>query len=292
MTSVNIQWLTQDQSLWELDWLRYLVSDVQQFIDIENDPAKIKTDKNTVLICNHAVPYRFVLDELRSKQKRYVIVLLSDENLIDPCEWLHDPQCLGLMRNYVHPGQLTNPKVKVFGLGYKRGFCEHLIQNGVRDLQWSFAGTLHGERKLMLDIFADIKPNKSFSCSGFNANDGLDTAEYAKLLGRSKYVLCPPGQDSMDSFRIYEALEAGCVPITLNNSLQFTLRPSYWHAVFYGEQKMPFVSEDEWELTRSVVHGVSQEEYEQHRKDCAAVWLRWKTLWKTTATDLYKKLQH
>ena len=292
MTSVNIQWLTQDESLWELDWLRYLFSDVQQDIEIEPDPTKIKTNKNTVLICNHAVPYRYVLDELRSKQKRYGIVLLSDENLIDPCEWLHDPQCLGLMRNYVHPGQLTHPKVKVFGLGYKSGFCDHLSGNGIRDLQWSFAGTPHGERKQMLDMFTDLKPNRSAFCSGFNAKDGLDTAEYAKLLESSKYALCPPGQDSMDSFRIYEALEAGCVPVTLNNSLQFILRPSYWHAVFYGEQKMPFVSEDEWELTRSVVHGVSQEEYEQHRKDCAAVWLRWKTLWKTTATDLYKKLQH
>jgi hypothetical protein len=292
MTSVNIQWLTQDESLWELDWLRYLFSDVQQHIDIEPDPTKIKTNENTVLICNHAVPYRYVLDELRSNGNRYVIVLLSDENLMDPCEWLHDPQCLGLMRNYVNPGQLTNPKVKVFGLGYKRGFCEHLSGDLTRELQWSFAGTAHGERKQMLDMFADIKPNKSHFCSGFNAKDGLDTAEYVKLLESSKYALCPPGQDSMDSFRIYEALEAGCVPVTLNNSLQFILRPSYWHAVFYGEQKMPFVSEDWWELTSDAVHELSQEKYEQHRTDCAAMWLRWKTLWKTTATDLYKKLQH
>jgi hypothetical protein len=292
MTPINIQWFTQDESLWELDWLRYLFSDVQQHIEIEPNPTKIKTNENTVLICNHAVPYRCVLNELRSKGKQYVIVLLSDENLMDPCEWLHDPQCLGLMRNYVHPGQLTNPKVKIFGLGYKRGFCEHLSGDQTRDLQWSFAGTPHGERKQMLDMFADIKPNKSHVCSGFNANDGLDTAEYVKLLESSKYALCPPGQDSMDSFRIYEALEAGCVPVTLNNSLQFILRPSYWHAVFYGEQKMPFVSEDWWELTCDAVHGVSSEKYEQHKADCAALWLKWKTLWKTAATDFYNKLQH
>ena len=292
MTSVNIQWLTRDESLWELDWLRYLVSDVQQNIEIEADPTKIKTNENTVLICNHAVPYRYVLDELRSKGKQYVIVLLSDENLRDPCEWLHDPQCLGLMRNYVHPGQLTNPKVKVFGLGYKRGFCEHLSGDQTRDLQWSFAGTPHGERKQMLDMFADLKPNRSHFCRGFNANDGLDTAEYVKLLESSKYALCPPGQDSMDSFRIYEALEAGCVPVTLNNSLQFILRPSYWHAVFYGEQKMPFVSEDWWELTCDAVHGVSPEKYEQHKADCASMWLKWKAVWKNTATGFYNKLQN
>jgi hypothetical protein len=292
MTSVNIQWFTQDESLWELDWLRYLFSDVQQYINIEKDLKKIKTNENTMLICNHAVPYRYVLDQLRSNGKRYVIVLLSDENLMDPCEWLHDPQCLGLMRNYVHPGQLTNPKVKVFGLGYKRGFCDHINGDRTRNLHWSFAGTPHGQRKQMLDMFADIKPHKSFFCSGFNANDGLDTAEYVRLLERSKYALCPPGQDSMDSFRIYEALEAGCVPVTLNNSLQFILKPSYWHAVFYGESEMPFVSEDGWGLTYGAVHGVSPEEYEHRRAECAAMWRKWKAVWKSTATGFYNKLQN
>ena len=55
MSEVRIQWLTSDESLFELDWLRYLFSDVQDHIDIEYDYRKIKTDSNTVLICNHAV---------------------------------------------------------------------------------------------------------------------------------------------------------------------------------------------------------------------------------------------
>jgi hypothetical protein len=109
MNDVKIQWLTSDENLFELDWLKFLFSDVQDYIDIEYDYRKINTDHNTVLICNHAVPYRAVLDELRSKGKKYAIVLLSDENLIDPCEWLHDPNCVGCMRNYVHPNFLTNP---------------------------------------------------------------------------------------------------------------------------------------------------------------------------------------
>jgi hypothetical protein len=292
MTSINVQWLTQDESLWELDWLRYLFSDTQQHIDIETDPTKIKTNKNTVLICNHAVPYRYVLDKLRYTGKRYVIVLLSDENLKDPCEWLHDPHCLGLMRNYVHPGQLRNPKVKLFGLGYKKDFCTHLNKTKIKDLRCAFAGTPHGKRNKMLDVFADFKPNKFHTCSGFNAADGLDTADYVKLLERSQYALCPPGQDSMDSFRLYEALEAGCVPVTLNNSLQFIVKPSYWHAVFYGEQKLPFISEDEWESTRDAVHGESAAKYEERSAECAAWWLKWKTLWKQTATDLCEKLRN
>jgi hypothetical protein len=292
MTPINIQWFTQDESLWELDWLRYLFSDVQQHIEIEPNPTKIKTNENTVLICNHAIPYRCVLDELRSKGKQYVIVLLSDENLRDPCEWLHDPHCLGLMRNYVHPGQLHHPKVKVFGLGYKRGFCEHLEGNRVRNLRWSFAGTPHGDRQRMLNLFEDIKPNRSYSCSGFNAKDGLDTAEYVRLLERSQYVLCPPGQDSMDSFRLYEALEAGCVPLTINNSSQFILKPSYWHAVFRGETRLPFVSEDKWELYCDSFYKITDNAYEQQRADCASLWLTWKTKWKNTATDFYKKLKN
>ena len=83
MSNVRIQWLTSDETMFEGDWLRYLISDIQDHIDIEFDWKKIKTDKNTILICNHAVPYRNVLESLRQNGKKYVVVLLSDENLLE-----------------------------------------------------------------------------------------------------------------------------------------------------------------------------------------------------------------
>lgn len=293
MNDVKIQWLTSDENLFELDWLKFLFSDVQDRIDIEYDYRKINTDYNTVLICNHAVPYRAVLDELRGKGKKYAIVLLSDENLIDPCEWLHDPNCVGCMRNYVHPNFLTNPKVTVFGLGYKRDFHKYLnpSKDGNRDLLWSFAGTLHGDRKKVVDLFKDERPNKTHACSGFGAEDGLNTKEYVEMLQESVYALCPSGQDSMDSFRLYEALEAGCIPVTLDNSKQFSLHPSYWHGVFRNEIDIPFIYDKTWENCLNKVKNLPINNIELLQNRNITLWNKFKTKWKDLFTDTINKLK-
>jgi hypothetical protein len=293
MNDVKIQWLTSDENLFELDWLKFLFSDVQDHIDIEYDYRRIDTDHNTVVICNHAVPYRAVLDELRRKGKKYVIVLLSDENLIDPCEWLHDPNCVGCMRNYVHPNFLTNPKVTVFGLGYKRYFHKYLdsSKSENRDLLWSFAGTLHGDRKKAIDLFKDERPNKIHACSGFGAADGLGTKEYVEMLQESVFALCPSGQDSMDSFRIYEALEAGCIPITLENSEQFKLYPSYWNGVFRGENYIPFILGKTWEDCLKQVKMMREIDIESLNNTINKIWFNSKNNWKNKLTELTNKIK-
>lgn len=292
MSKLRVQWLTQDHSLWEVDWLRFIFKEVQDYIDVEFEANKIKTDKNTVLICSHTVPYRRVLDDLRERGKKYAIVLLSDENLIDPCEWLHDPHCIGLMRNYINPALLGHPKVCVFGLGYKIGLVKKLEIEQPRDLLWSFAGTLHNERKSTIEKFKELNPYKVHLCSGFGAADGLDTENYAKLLKQSKYALCPPGQDSMDSFRLYEALEAGCVPVCIKNTGKWHLHPSYWHGVFAEASTLPFVCESTWddclnkirEIEENKLYGIIQEQ-------CQAFWYKWKAAWQNQAAALTKELK-
>jgi hypothetical protein len=291
MNNVSVQWLTQDESLFEVDWLRYLVSDVAEYINVESNADKVETNSNTLLICNHAVPYRVVLDKLRQNGKKYAVVLLSDENLREPCEWLHDPNCVGLLRNYVHPNQINHPKVTVFGLGYKRGFKEHCNMYGEnREFKWCFAGTPHGDRLSALNLFKNIQPHQKHLCSGFGAKDGLSTQDYVTMLNNSIFALTPEGQDSMDSFRLYEALEAGCIPITKLESKQFTIRPSYWHAVFYGENNIPFIFKETWEECLNAVQDYSEKDIKTKQKECVIFWNRWKTIWKNKFTEVYNSL--
>lgn len=291
MNDFNIQWLTQDQTLFEVDWLKLLFNQTQKYINIEYDPNKIKTDKNTVLICNHAVPYRYVLDQLRHNGKKYVIVLLSDENLYDPCEWLHDPNCLGLLRNYVNPTQVHHPKVKIFGLGYKREFAELCAKTKAdRVFTWCFAGTAHGDRPKMLEIFKNLGSNLTHNCSGFGACDALSTKNYVETLKNSLFALCPPGQDSNDTFRVYEALEAGCIPITLRKSNQFDIYPSYWHAVFRGSQNIPFVIAEDWDDAIKKVKEFDDEQIVNLQIQCEKFWSDSKTKFKQLFVDATKKL--
>lgn len=293
MSKVSVQWFTQDKDLFEFDWLTSLLEGATDQILVANDISQLKVDKKVILVCNHAVPYRPFLDALRENNSSYGIILLSDENLLEPCEWLHDPACKFLFRNYLHPLYIRHPKVTTFGLGYKRNLSTHClsIPTDERSTLWSFAGTPHGERALILDLFKDLRPNETHTCSGFGADDGISTEDYASMLNDSQFALCPVGQESADTFRIYEALEAGCIPVTITNSDQFDIRPSYWHGVFYGETKLPFIVEQTWESAKAkMTEVIANYEVSKMQKNCIDFWNKWKTVWRSQLHNNFSKL--
>jgi len=285
MKNINIQWVTRDSTLFELDWLKEVIGTHGTDMDIHvvNYFEEFKTDKNSLVICSHAVNYRVCLDALRQNGKHYGVFLLSDENLAEQCEWLHDPGCVFCIRNYVHPMYIQHPKVMTIGLGYKRHFQEFLTRSTEeRQLLWSFAGTPHGERRDMFEIFKDLKPHQTHNCSGFGAADSLTTRGYAEMLENSKFALCPPGQDSMDSFRLYEALEAGCIPVTTARTPRLPIYPSYWHGVMQSAEiyEIPFVIRDNWETGLYEVKEILyNDKYKETQEKCQAFWQKVKKNW-------------
>ena len=267
-----------------MDWLCEILDVQETDINIVHNFEDFKTNKNSLIICNHAVNYRVCLDALRANSRQYGVFLLSDENLIETCEWLHDPNCLFSIRNYIHPVYFNHPKVMTIGLGYKRGFKKHLTHKSAehRHNTWVFAGTPHGDRKNMLNTFERLKPNETHSCSGFCASDALSTGDYAQMLNDSKFALCPPGQDSMDSFRLYEALEAGCIPVATARTSKLPVFPSYWHAIVRsaGIYEIPFIVETDWEKCFSkTTHTLQSSKYKKVQKQCQQFWRAIKQNW-------------
>ncbi len=96
----------------------------------------------------------------------------------------------------------------------------------------------------------------------------------------------------MDSFRLYEALEAGCIPITKLESKQFTVRPSYWHAVFYGERDIPFIAKETWQECWDNIQNCSDQDVKTKQKECNIFWNKWKSIWKSKFTKIYNDLSY
>ena len=285
MKNINIQWVTQDVGLFELDWLCEILNIQEMNINIVRNFEDFKTDKNSLVICNHAVNYRVCLDALRANGRQYGVFLLSDENLIETCEWLHDPNCLFSIRNYVHPMYFSHPKVTTIGLGYKKDFKKYLTHKSAEERYnvWVFAGTPHGDRRKMLDVFESIKPNQTHECSGFCSADALTTRGYAEMMTDAIFALCPPGQDSMDSFRVYEALEAGCIPVVLARTAKMPIYPSYWHAVVQsaGVTDVPFILADKWENCANTIDRLLLDKsFIPTQKECQHFWINVKQKWK------------
>lgn len=65
--------------------------------------------------------------------------------------------------------------------------------------------------------------------------------DYLRKLASSKIVLCPSGPETPDSFRLYEALEAGCLPIVdafASNNQDW----GYWKYLYGDDIPFPIIS--------------------------------------------------
>jgi hypothetical protein len=88
-----------------------------------------------------------------------------------------------------------------------------------------------------------VLPTDSFLADGTNDRGGLDREAYAQAMADTRVAPCPSGPVSPDSFRLYEALEAGAVPVADGSSPKGHV-PGYWPFVF-GEP-VPFPVLDNW----------------------------------------------
>lgn len=115
---------------------------------------------------------------------------------------------------------------------------------------------------------------------------GVPIHQYRAILEHSKFAVCPIGQCNLDTFRFYEALESGTVPVVIGNTPEQRLdemgKSSYWHAMFPGESDaFPWVQGDTWDECADIVKNVlnDPQRFLEMRKRCRNFWNRWKKKW-------------
>lgn len=157
-----------------------------------------------------------------------VLILTSDEESTFPREKLSHPN----MAIYV---QSPDPKDddKQHALLIPQGFpkdAPELIRAAKdeamkRPLDYWFSGQItHSRREQMADALSVVTGNRAINelhgdfiaTPGFT--QGLPHDEYYRKMASAKAIPAPSGAVTPDSFRLYEALEAGCVPIADSDS--------------------------------------------------------------------------
>ena len=86
-----------------------------------------------------------------------------------------------------------------------------------RPFPWAFMGTLwaSGSRTLAASLFLRALPQGIFY-GGHGFVRGLTVALYRDHLLSSAFALCPEGDRHLDTFRLYESLQAGCIPVLVD----------------------------------------------------------------------------
>jgi GR25 family glycosyltransferase involved in LPS biosynthesis len=253
-----------DLSKWhEYEWLKMLFNDkvalTVETLDLDSKP----TDEPILIVQRPLDETRKLLDSWKENVKFYVLHM-SDEFGTDPIDFYEWPGCLGVIRNYSRPGLPEKAKVIPLGFHWNVPKCiplSHTPRPPFREFLWSFVGTEWKGRKEKLLPLMKLHEHKCVFMDDWNSPKMLGREENLAILLNSWFVPCPGGQNA-ETFRFYEALEAGCVPILVKDDV-YTHIPS-----------LPLLLADNWDHAASILRAIQQkpEVYEELRKTILDAW--------------------
>lgn len=270
LSKPTLVWQFRPDGAWETDWLRELLGGVIGDEVVDNTWNRIVDPM--IVVDNRLVPEKtsYYRDAFM-RGCRVVLVHLSDEAFKDDLGAYR--YCDAVIRNYYTERLADVASIRHIPLGFKAGFARPSSPDNpvsARRHVWSFAGDAnkHGRADMLLNMDR-VEGGRVHATSGFGAADALPTAEYRALIDDTAFAPCPGGWSNLDTFRVYEALEAGAIPIVER-------RPGFdYFTRLLGTHPIPAV-EDWREAAAFVTAHRDPAVAEPLRRKCRAWWTDYK----------------
>jgi len=159
----------------------------------------------------------------------------------------------------------NNAKVRCLPIGYKSGiFLKKEIDK--RKYKWAFLGTAHkSSRHDLLFQFSDIEPSFSHRTKKFNEKI-IEASKMSEILASTEFIPCPNGFVHPETYRLYEALECGCIPIVENAY-------KYYDRLFPHN---PFLKVNRWIEAKLAIGEWKDDQIKHKREECKKWWNQYK----------------
>ena len=181
--------------------------------------------------------------------------------------------CNHIWRSFCSSKYFNNKKVKCIPLGYKSGVAHKRKSN--RKYKWAFTGTPHkSSRHDLLFQFSNIKPFLCHKTEKFDRKN-ISVNEMSEILSSTEFIPCPYGFFHPDSYRVYEALECGCIPI-VENAYQ------YYDRLFPHN---PFIKVNKWAEAKPIIKGWNNDQIEKKKEECKIWWSDYKVKLQNSIKD-------
>ena len=219
------------------------------------------------------------------ENKNILIIQVGDEKYRG--DWKLYEKSFCTFREYFSNKPDPNHKVFFLPIVCKYDFVteipyESLPKIAERDFTWSFVGQVNkSNRQKMYALLINLNlPHYDHFNSNFDSKDCLSTAEYQEILKRSLFAPCPMGWTNDESYRLYESIECGCIPIVEKGK-------SNYFENYFG--KVPFIVLDDWEDLEKTIFPLLQDKakLEKMRQEC---FLWWQTLKRKKKEELKTKI--
>lgn len=272
--TINLIWQINTDVFYEVDWLKELLSDLN-YKEVLDGEYKTVLNNSIVVISLHENNNRMdYFEQFDKKKYKYGIIHVNDELYSHPTDCYKKAKFV--FRNYWHKNFLKQKHVYAFPIGYKRGFWNNYPFKQIndashRDYVWSFAGqiTQKPTRETMIANMKNVPNHYIYETFAWADPNSLTTEDYRNLLLNTIFVPCPTGFWNLDSFRLSETLECGCIPIVEK-------KPFDYFTKLYGNH--PFISVDSWDQAPALINELLADpvRLEYRRQKCYNWWLEHK----------------
>ena len=243
-------------------WIYELLSKVR--FETINDEKKINSKDILIIIDSSIEKKNQFYSRLRLVCSKMFLIHLGDEGGSKNLEQVYGNFDY-IWRTFCSSRYFENNKIKCIPLGYKSGVLDKKIEK--RKYKWAFVGTPHkSSRHDLLFQFSEIKPFFSHKTEKFNAKI-ISADEMAEVLSSTIFMPCPNGFVHPETYRLYEALECGCIPIVENTY-------KYYDRLFPGN---PFIKVNIWSEAKPILKGWDSGQIKKKQEECESWWKSYKT---------------
>lgn len=246
--ALQLIWGCDPRRQLEVAWLHQLIGGADLFEELGGDQLSVERLRSGqprllvesgLLRLERAPSTAILIAQRLARQERikllaargaFTLVHLSDEEGLDGDElYPMLPPGTPIWRNFPYErfseprGLASAAAVLNFPIGPRAEFLGQppLINASARPLPWAFMGTLwgSGSRLQATALFLRALP-QGFFYGGRSFAMGLPLDRYRATLGQSVFALCPEGDRHLDTFRLYESLQMGCLPLVVDRAKQ------------------------------------------------------------------------
>lgn len=173
------------------------------------------------------------LNYFNSLRGSHLLICTSDEAYTYPIHKIKNPYIAiwtQTPNNEERERKVSNVD-KYIPIGYTPHLKQNLstltdVYNHQKNKKFFFSGqATHDDRKRLVEELKKLDQNQVHVSDGFSK--GLDKDKYLSEMARAIIAPCPGGAVTPDSFRLYEAMELGCIPFA-NNFSGAGIHPKFW----------------------------------------------------------------
>ena len=255
-------------------WIQEILKKTEYKI-IENEES---IEKNDVLIIVDSNPEKKIklYNRLRLSCSKILLFHLGDESGANDLTEIYNI-CDFVWRTFCSNKYFKNDKIQCIPIGYKSGLINK--NKDKREYKWAFTGTPHKtSRHDLLYQLSDIKPFFCHKTEKFNTKI-ISVEEMSEILSSTEFIPCPNGFFHPETYRLYEALQCGCIPIVENAY-------KYYDRLFPDN---PFIQVEKWVDAKPMVKGWGKDQINKKKEECIKWWNNYKIKLQKSANNIINK---